>query len=92
MTTEALITTGPSRVVFDFSRLSLIDSAGLAALLNLQKMLARQKRYLVIRSVDANVRSLFEVTGLTEVLNVEPLVQPAPPLRGQGSDGHQLNW
>jgi anti-sigma B factor antagonist len=68
---DTFIENGPAEVVLDFSGLSFLDSTGISVLIAAQSSLNQQGRRLTIRSPRAPARRLFEITGLTEILNVE---------------------
>jgi len=56
------------RVVFDLSELQFIDSSGLALLL----AVAQRVESVALRSPSPVVRRIIEITGLGDVLPVEP--------------------
>jgi anti-anti-sigma factor len=58
----------PERLVFDLARLRFIDSAGLAVLLRATRAAAEVR----LRDPSPAVRRLVELTGLADVLSVEP--------------------
>ncbi len=57
-------------LVFDFSNLEYISSAGLRILLSSQKMMNKQGT-MVVRSVNEVIMEIFEVTGFVELLKIE---------------------
>jgi len=59
-----------SRVVVDLSRLAFIDSAGLRAMLELLSRSRRDGFELQIVVPPGRVRSVFETTGLDQVLEI----------------------
>ena len=65
------IENGPAEVVLDFSGLSFIDSEGISVLITAQRSLNERGRRLIIRSARASALKLFEITGLTDILNVD---------------------
>jgi anti-sigma B factor antagonist len=59
----------------DAGLLLFIDSTGLSLLVSLQKKVSALGRTLTIRDPTPATRRLFEITGLADVLNVEPAQQ-----------------
>lgn len=57
-------------LIFDFSKLEYISSAGLRILLMMQKKMMRQGS-MVIRHVNEIVAEVFEVTGFSDILTIE---------------------
>jgi anti-sigma B factor antagonist len=68
---EPLVVDGPSELVLDLSGLSFLDSSGLALLALAQQRLCVQGRSLRIRSPQRGALRVFEISGLTEILNVD---------------------
>ncbi len=62
------IKTDPARVVFDLSGVGFMDSSGISVLLEAIKLATSVQ----IRRPSEAVRRVIEVTGLTEVLQIEP--------------------
>ena len=61
---------GVTSLVFDFSELEYLSSAGLRVLLAAQKIMNRQGT-MVIRHVNETIMEVFEITGFAEILTVE---------------------
>ena len=59
-----------AKLVFDFSKLEYISSAGLRVLLAGQKRMNKQGS-MVVKNVADEIKEIFEVTGFTEILNIE---------------------
>ena len=57
-------------LIFDFSKLEYISSAGLRILLMMQKKMMKQGS-MVIRHVNEIVAEVFEVTGFSDILTIE---------------------
>lgn len=57
-------------LVFDFSKLEYISSAGLRVLLAAQKLMNKQGKML-IRNANESVMEIFEITGFTNILTIE---------------------
>lgn len=57
-------------LVFDFSKLDYISSAGLRVLLSSQKVMSR-KGGMKITHVNEIVQEVFDVTGFSDILTIE---------------------
>ena len=63
-------TDGVTALVFDLAGLDYISSAGLRVLLSAQKVMNRQGS-MSIRNVSETIMEIFDVTGFTDILNIE---------------------
>ena len=61
---------GVTSLVFDFSGVEYISSAGLRVLLAAQKVMNRQGSMKLI-GVSAEVMEVFEITGFADILTIE---------------------
>ncbi len=61
---------GVSELSFDFSKLEYISSAGLRVLLSAQKIMNKQG-HMVICNVNDDIMEIFEVTGFSDILDIE---------------------
>ena len=61
---------GVSELTFDFAKLEYISSAGLRVLLSAQKLMNKQG-HMVIRNVNDDIMEIFEVTGFSDILDIE---------------------
>ena len=61
---------GVTNLVFDFSSLEYISSAGLRVLLSAQKTMNKQGS-MVVKNVSEEVKEIFEVTGFSDILTIE---------------------
>ena len=61
---------GVTELEFDLAKLEYISSAGLRVLLAAQKVMNRQGS-MVIRNANSDLMDIFEVTGFTDILNIE---------------------
>ena len=61
---------GMTELTLDFAELSYVSSAGLRALLGLQKVMNKQGS-MVIRNVNENIMEVFEITGFVDILTIE---------------------
>lgn len=60
---------GVKELVFDFSKLDYISSAGLRILLTAQKVMNKQGKML-IKGAGTEIKEIFEVTGFCDILTV----------------------
>ena len=58
------------KLIFDFSKLEYISSAGLRIVLSCQKIMANQGE-MIIKNANANVKEVFEITGFADILTIE---------------------
>ena len=61
---------GTEILIFDFSGLEYLSSAGLRVLLSAQKVMNRQGE-MKIKNVNSVIMDIFEITGFTEILTIE---------------------
>lgn len=61
---------GVTALTLDFEKVNYISSAGLRVLLSLQKIMNKQGT-MTVKNVNETVNDIFEVTGFSEILNVE---------------------
>lgn len=61
---------GVESLVFDFSALEYISSAGLRVLLYAQKVMNRQGK-MVVRGANDMIREVFDITGFVDILTIE---------------------
>ena len=61
---------GAETLVFDFTNVEYISSAGLRVLLSAHKRMST-KGGMKIKNINEIVREVFEVTGFTDILNIE---------------------
>ena len=61
---------GVESLIFDFSKLEYISSAGLRVLLSAQKVMNKQGG-MVVKNVSEEINEIFEVTGFSDILNIE---------------------
>ncbi len=61
---------GITELIFDFSNLEYVSSAGLRVLLSAQKIMNKQGK-MVIRNVGEAIMEIFEVTGFSDILTIE---------------------
>ena len=61
---------GITSLVFDFTKLAYISSAGLRILLAAQKIMNKQGS-MVIKNAGPEIREIFDVTGFSDILTLE---------------------
>ena len=61
---------GMKELCFDFEKLEYISSAGLRVLLAAQKTMSKQGE-MKLCHVNDTIMEIFEVTGFTDILNIE---------------------
>ena len=59
-----------NKIVVDLKKVDYISSAGLRVLLFMQKEMNKNGE-MIIKNVCSNVMDIFEVTGFSEILNIE---------------------
>lgn len=59
-----------AELVFDFTALDYLSSAGLRVLLAAQKLMNKQGK-MVVRHVNETIQEVFEVTGFADILTIE---------------------
>ena len=61
---------GIQELVVDMAQLEYVSSAGLRVLLSAQKVMNKQGET-VVRNVSEQIMEVFEVTGFTDILNIQ---------------------
>lgn len=61
---------GVEELVFDFTELEYVSSAGLRVLLSAQKTM-NEKGSMVVRNVSEDIQEIFDVTGFSDILTIE---------------------
>ena len=61
---------GITELIFDFSGLAYVSSAGLRVLLSAQKTM-NEKGTMVVRNVSDEIQEIFDVTGFSDILTIE---------------------
>ena len=61
---------GLTTLIFDFSKLEYISSAGLRVILAAQKAMSKQGTMKVV-NVNDIITEIFEITGFSEILTIE---------------------
>lgn len=59
------------KLIFDLKGLEYISSAGLRVLLSAQKEINANGSDMIVTNVNQEVMDVFEVTGFSEILNIE---------------------
>lgn len=68
---EGFFKGGTETLIFDFSKLDYISSAGLRVILGASKMANAKGVNFKIRNVSPDVMEVFEITGFLDILNIE---------------------
>ncbi|QWZ09896.1 STAS domain-containing protein [Nocardioides panacis] len=71
MVTKAVNSACAARVVVDLRDVTFIDSTALGVLVRAHNRLTTQKRHLTVRTKHPLVLHLFEITGLTDLLDIQ---------------------
>lgn len=61
---------GIDSLIFDFTGLEYLSSAGLRVLLSSQKVMNKQGK-MVIKNINDTIRDVFDVTGFIDILTIE---------------------
>lgn len=61
---------GIDKLIFDFGAVEYISSAGLRVLLTTHKTMNKQGK-MIIRKVNDIVKEVFDMTGFSDILNIE---------------------
>lgn len=61
---------GVTKLIFDFSALDYLSSAGLRVLLSAQKVMNRQGE-MTVCNVNETIMEVFEVTGFVDILTIQ---------------------
>ncbi len=59
------------RLVLDFEEVSYLASSGLRVLISAQKKLEQKKGSMTILHVNSDLKEVFEITGLDEMLDIQ---------------------
>jgi anti-anti-sigma factor len=65
---------GAGRLVIDFARTRHVDSAGLGALMLIQRQAAERRQVVALRHVNDELRFLLVLTKLADLFDLEPSV------------------
>ncbi|MCM1534267.1 MAG: anti-sigma factor antagonist [Corallococcus sp.] len=55
-------------VIFDFSKLSFMDSTGIGVLIGRYKLIRKQNKYVYVRNPSTTVDKIFKMSGLYEII------------------------
>jgi anti-sigma B factor antagonist len=76
-TLDAATAAGARHVLVDFQDVAFLDSKGIGVLLSAQRKLRARDGTLIVVCDDPLLRRIFDITGLTDVLNVRPSCREA---------------
>jgi anti-sigma B factor antagonist len=65
------------KVILNFAHVDFIDSAGLSALLGVQRQVHEGKGHIVLAALNEEIRSIFQITRLEQVFNIHEDVESA---------------
>ena len=60
----------PRKVIFDFNKVSFMDSAGIGMLIGRYKLLTMLGGTLEIKNVSPNVEKILTMSGVTKIINI----------------------
>lgn len=68
---DTIFSSGPTNLIFDFTQLLYISSAGLRVLLSAQKKVNASGNTMKITGAAPDIKAVFEITGFSGIMNVE---------------------
>lgn len=68
-TLDALLN-GVTNLILDMEKITYVSSAGLRAILKLQKLMQKRGK-MTLTGVNDDVREIFEITGFADILQIE---------------------
>jgi anti-anti-sigma factor len=74
---RAVAAAGPTRVVLDMSGLTMLSSAGIGALLRLQKTLGAKKCAVCLAALSQEIAQVLELSRLLSLFTISPTVAEA---------------
>lgn len=72
-----ILDAGQSKLIFDFTELDYISSAGLRVILLAGKKMRATKGYLALSGLRTNVNDVFHMSGFHTIFNIYPNMQEA---------------
>ena len=60
----------PRKVIFDFSDVTFMDSAGIGMVLGRYKMMKMLGGNLEMINVEPKLKKIFEMSGITKIINI----------------------
>lgn len=60
----------PRKIVFDFNRVSFMDSAGIGMILGRYKMMRLLGGTVEMVNVNSNIRKIFEMSGIPKIIPI----------------------
>lgn len=64
---------GQNVIVLDMSHISYMDSTGIGVIIAGYKSASRNEGALIVRGLTARIKRLFDITGLSEIVEVQNL-------------------
>lgn len=80
---HALLDAKQSLFIFDLSQVNFIDSTGLGVMTALLRRSKQLGGDFILAGLQANVQSIFEITGLRKLFTIAPTVRDAKTRIGQ---------
>jgi anti-sigma B factor antagonist len=80
---DAAIDEGARYVLVDFADVAFLDSTGIGVLLSVERKLRARDGALIVVCDDPLIRRVFEISGLTDVLNIRPSRRAALSAAGE---------
>ncbi len=68
---DALVYDGVNEIVFDFSAVEYISSAGLRVLMTAQKAMMAAGGKMTVKSPNTMVRNVLDMTGMSSIFTIE---------------------
>ena len=65
-----LLAGNPRRITVDLSRVSFIDSSGIATIVEALKLLRKREGTVKVEGCSDTIRDTFEIAGLTRILGI----------------------
>ncbi|MBE9125097.1 MULTISPECIES: anti-sigma factor antagonist [unclassified Coleofasciculus] len=82
----------PQEIIFDFSQTTFIDSCGIGALVSNYKNAQNKGVAIVLKGVSKPVMAVLTMTGLDQILTVEPLAEPRTPSQLPTTHSSVRSW
>ncbi len=76
-TIDTVITDGSIKLLFDFSKLDYLSSAGLRVVLGTMKRIDREGGTMVLCAMQGYVKEIFDVSGFSSLIPIEDTIQSA---------------
>jgi anti-anti-sigma factor len=81
---ECAVHLGNKNIVFDMSKVTILDSAGIGCIMAVQKLLVEQGGKLYLVSIPPNITGLLKSSSANKVLNIMPSLVDAESILNNG--------